>query len=93
MYQSEFWCLHLSPDNLSNRFYYYYHSVVKEGLPWWLSGKESACNAGDVGSIPGLEDPLEEGMVTHLSILAWRNLLDREAWHLPSMGSQRVRRH
>ena len=26
-------------------------------LPWWLSGKESACrlNAGDMGSIPGLE--------------------------------------
>ena len=27
------------------------------GLPWWLSGKESACNAGDAGdtgSIPGL---------------------------------------
>ena len=23
------------------------------GLPWWLSGKEFACNAGDVGSIPG----------------------------------------
>ena len=26
------------------------------GLPWWLSGKESACNArasGDAGSIPG----------------------------------------
>ena len=23
------------------------------GLPWWLSGKESACNAGDRGSIPG----------------------------------------
>ena len=22
--------------------------------PWWLCGKESACNAGDVGSIPGL---------------------------------------
>ena len=22
-------------------------------LPWWLSGKESACNAGDAGSIPG----------------------------------------
>ena len=25
------------------------------GLPRWLSGKESACNAGDMGSIPGLE--------------------------------------
>ena len=22
--------------------------------PWWLSGKEAACNAGDMGSIPGL---------------------------------------
>ena len=21
---------------------------------WWLSGKESACNTGDLGSIPGL---------------------------------------
>ena len=41
----------------------------------WLSGKESSCNSGvsgDVGSIPGLEDPLEEGMATHSSILAWR---------------------
>ena len=24
-----------------------------EGLPWWLSGRESACNAEDPGSIPG----------------------------------------
>ena len=24
-----------------------------EGLPWWFRGKESACDAGDVGSIPG----------------------------------------
>ena len=23
------------------------------GLPWWLSGKESACSSGDAGSIPG----------------------------------------
>ena len=25
----------------------------KNGLPWWLSGKESACNAGDIVLIPG----------------------------------------
>ena len=25
----------------------------QNGLPLWLSGKESACNAGDPGSIPG----------------------------------------
>ena len=29
-----------------------------------LCGKESACNAGDPGSIPGLEDPVEKGMAT-----------------------------
>ena len=28
--------------------------IVVCGLLWWLSGKESACNAGDLGSIPGL---------------------------------------
>ena len=31
------------------------------GLPWWLSSKESACNMGDVGSIPGLGRSLGEG--------------------------------
>ena len=29
---------------------------------------------------PGWEDPLEEGMATHSSILAWRIPMDREAW-------------
>ena len=28
----------------------------------------------------GWEDPLEEGMATHSSILAWRMLMDRGAW-------------
>ena len=28
----------------------------------------------------GQEDPLEEGMVIHSSILAWRILMDRGAW-------------
>ena len=28
----------------------------------------------------GWEDPLEEGMATHSSILAWRTPIDREAW-------------
>ena len=28
----------------------------------------------------GWEDPLEEGMATHSSILAWRIFMDREAW-------------
>ena len=29
---------------------------------------------------PGWEDPLEEGMATHSSILAWRIPMDRGAW-------------
>jgi len=51
---------------------------VVRGLPRWLSGYGSACSAGgtgEKGSIPGSEDPLEKGMATHSSILAWRRLV------------------
>ena len=43
------------------------------GLPQWLGSKDFAYSAGDagvMGSVPGSEDPLEEGMATHSSILA-----------------------
>ena len=36
------------------------------GLPWWLSGKESTCNAGDTGSSPGSGRPLEKEIATTL---------------------------
>ena len=39
----------------------------------------------------GREDPLEEGMATHSSILAWRIPLTEETGGLQSMGLQRVR--
>ena len=98
-------------------FYNFYSQL---SFPGSSAGKESACNAGDPGSIPGLwsspgegigyllqyswaapvaqmvknlpamqetwvwsldwEDPLEEGMATHSSILAWRIAVDRGAW-------------
>ena len=51
---------------------------------------KSACNAGDSGLIPELEDPLEEGMATHSSILAWRIPSTEEPGGLQTMGSQRV---
>ena len=97
-------------------------------FPSGSDSKESACNAGDLGSISGLgrfpregngyplqyswaslvaqtvknllamwetwvrslgwEDPLEEGMVTHSSILAWR--IPMEPGWLQWMGSHRV---
>ena len=63
----------------------------KHGLPWWLSGKESTCNAGDLGLIPGWEDPLEEGTTIHSSMLAWRIPWMEEPGGLQSIGLQRVR--
>ena len=32
------------------------------------------------------EDPLEEGMATHSSILAWRSLMDRGVWSVTVYG-------
>ena len=38
----------------------------------------------------GLDDPLEEGMATHSSILAWRMTWTEEPGRLRSIGSRRV---
>ena len=64
------------------------------GLPRWLSGKDSACNAGDAGDMSdpwSQEDPLEERMATHSSILAGKIPWTEESGGLPFMGSHRVR--
>jgi len=50
------------------------------GFPGGSNGKESACNAGDLGQSLCWEDPLEEGMATCSSCLAWRIPMDRGAW-------------
>ena len=50
----------------------------------WLSGKESACQAGDVGSIPGLGRSLS-------SLLAWEIPWTEESGGLQPMGLQKVR--
>ena len=42
------------------------------GLPWQLSGKEFTCHARDPVPSLGGEDPLENSMATHSSILAQR---------------------
>ena len=55
-------------------------------------GEESACNAGDLGLIPGLGTSLEKEMATHSSIPAWRIHGQRSlVGSLGSMGSQRIR--
>ena len=53
--------------------------------------KTPPANAGDMGSIPGSEDPLENRMATHSSILALEIPWTEDPGGLQSMGSQRVR--
>ena len=45
---------------------------LARGFPGGSYDKESACNAGDMGSIPGSERSLEKGMATRFSVLVWR---------------------
>ena len=52
-----------------------------------VQGKESSCNAGDLGR----EDPLEESRGNPLQYSYLENPKDREAWWAESIGSQRVR--
>ena len=59
------------------------------GLPWWLSGKASTCNAGDLGDMVqylGWEDSLQEEMVTCSSYSCLRNPMDRGAWRTTVHG-------
>ena len=48
--------------------------------------KESACNMGDLGSIPGFQDPLEEGMATHSRFLPGESPWTEESGGLHSIG-------
>ena len=50
--------------------------------------KNPPASAGDAGSILGGKDPLEKGMATHSSILAWRVPWTEEPGGLQSMRSK-----
>ena len=65
------------------------------GFPGGASGKITHLPMQEMqettGFILGWEDPLEKGMATHSSILAWETPWTEEPVGLQSMGSQRVR--
>ena len=67
--------------------------ILTDGFPGGSVVKNPPTNAGgrDTGSIPGLERSLEEEMVTHSSILAWRIQWTEGSGRLQSIGLQRVR--
>ena len=68
-----------------------YSYLCCEGFPGNSDHEESACKAGDLGLIPGLEDPLEKGMATHSRILAWEIPWTEEPVCLQPLGSRKVR--
>ena len=49
-------------------------------LPGGSDGKESACNAGDLGSIPGLGRSPGKRNGNPFQYSYWENPMDREAW-------------
>ena len=53
---------------------------LHEVLHRWLSGKESACQAGDMGLIPGSGRSPKKEMTNRSSVLAWKNPMDWGAW-------------
>ena len=54
--------------------------VYTRGFPRWLSGKESTCKAGDVGSIPGSGGSLGGGQGNPFQYSHLQNPGDRGAW-------------
>ena len=69
---SQIWPIGQSPFDISLLFF--------EGKPWYLRGKESACNVGDLGSIPGLGRSPGEGNGKPLQCSYLENSMDKRAW-------------
>ena len=62
-----------------------------EGFPGGSDGKESPCNVGDLGSIPGLGRSLEEGNGYPLQFAGLENFMDRGVWQATVHGVTKSR--
>ena len=74
------------PSNLRDRL-----TLVTVMLPKWLRGKESACNAGRSGLIPGLGRSPGEGNGNPLQYSCLENSMDRGAWQATIHGVTKSR--
>ena len=84
-------CLNNNAIHIFTHINTHIHTHTYWGFPGGSDGKESACNAGSLVQSLGWEDPMEKGLATHSSILAWSISWTEEAGVVQSMGSQRVR--
>ena len=62
--------------------------LLRAGLPWGSHGNDLPATQETRVQPLGGEDPLEEGMATHIQYPCLENPMDRGAWRLQSVGSQ-----
>ena len=77
---------HFISINFSVKVYY----RVRLGAPGGSDGKESACNAGDLGSIPGSGKSLGEGNGNPLQCSYLENTMDGGAWWVTVWGCKEL---
>ena len=65
----------------------FHNTEVFDGLPRWFSGKESACDTGDAGLIPGLGRSPAKGNGNPCQYSCMGNPMDREAWWATVCGA------
>ena len=68
----------------------YIYIYIHNGFPRGSDGKESSAMQDTRVRSLGLEDPLDKGMATHSSILAWTIPWTEKTGGLQSMGPQKV---
>ena len=74
----KYWSFNISPCfNLDSFFFFL---VLFLGFPGGLNGKESACDAGDLGSIPESGRSFGEGNGNPFQYSCLENSMDRGAW-------------
>ena len=78
--------LHISPRNLSVYVYVCVCVCVWMGFPHGSDSKQSSCNAGDSGLIPGLGRSPGEGNGYPLQYSCLENSIDRGAWQATVHG-------
>ena len=64
---------------------------VSKGFPGTSAGKESLCNTGDPGSIPGSGRSTGEGIGYPLQYSGLLNFMDRGAWQATVHGDSKSR--
>ena len=66
--------------------FFFFILYFKYGFPGSSDGKDSACNVGDLGSIPGLGRAPGEGNGFPLQCSGLENSMNREAWQATVRG-------